>query len=139
MKEVYISKSVEETEKIGYEFAKRLNKGDFVSLKGDLGAGKTAFTRGMVSYLNPSCAESVHSPTFTVVNEYEGEGINVYHFDFYRLKNYDDLYACGFDDYFDRGGVVVAEWADMFDTGWCGKTYSIEIIKNGDERSIEIC
>lgn len=139
MKEIIYSSSVEETEKAGYEFAKKLEAGDFIALKGDLGAGKTAFTRGIVSYLVPECAKSVHSPTFTVVNEYEGEGINVYHFDFYRLKNYDDLYACGFDDYFARGGVVVAEWADMFETGWCGKTYNIEIIKDEEKRIISIC
>ncbi len=138
-RKVYYSESVTETEKIGAEFAKSLEVGDFVSLVGELGAGKTAFTRGVVSVLVPECASSVHSPTFTVVNEYEGEGTNVYHFDFYRLKNYDDLYACGFDDYFDRGGVVIAEWADMFDTGWCGKTYNVEIKKDGEKRIITIC
>lgn len=139
MEKIIYTKSVAETENAGYEFAKGLKAGDFVALKGDLGAGKTAFTRGVVSFLVPECSESVHSPTFTVVNEYEGEGVNVYHFDFYRLKNEDDLYACGFDDYFDRGGVVIAEWADMFDTGWCGKTYNIEIIKEEDGRKIVIC
>ncbi len=139
MKRVYYSNSVEETENVGKQFAEELCPGDFVSLIGELGAGKTAFTRGIVSYLVPECAQSVHSPTFTVVNEYEGEGTNVYHFDFYRLKNFDDLYACGFDDYFDRGGVVVAEWADMFDTGWCGKTYTVEIKKDDEKRIITIC
>ncbi len=139
MEKIIYSKSVSETEKAGYEFAKMLKPGDFVAMKGDLGAGKTAFTRGIVSFLVPDCAESVHSPTFTVVNEYEGEGTNVYHFDFYRLRSDDDLYACGFDDYFDRGGVVVAEWADMFETGWVGKTYNIEIIKEEERRKIIIC
>jgi tRNA threonylcarbamoyladenosine biosynthesis protein TsaE len=133
------SSSVLDTENAGFEFAKYLKSGDFVALKGDLGAGKTAFTRGIVKYLVPECADIVHSPTFTVVNEYEGEGTNVYHFDFYRLKNEDDLYACGFDDYFGRGGVVVAEWADMFETGWCGNTYNIEIIKDDEKRIIKIC
>lgn len=139
MKKIIYTKTTKDTEQAGFEFAKQLCKGDFVALSGDLGAGKTAFTRGIVSYLCPECSDSVHSPTFTVVNEYEGEGINVYHFDFYRLKNEDDLYACGFDDYFERGGVVVAEWADMFETGWCDKTYKIEIIKEDEGRKIVIC
>ena len=139
MEKIIYSESVLQTEQAGYEFAEILKSGDFVALNGDLGAGKTAFTRGIVSRLVPECSTSVHSPTFTVVNEYEGEGINVYHFDFYRLKNEDDLYACGFDDYFDRGGVVVAEWADMFETGWFGKTYTVDIKKDGEKRIITIC
>jgi tRNA threonylcarbamoyladenosine biosynthesis protein TsaE len=139
MENIIYTKSVSETEKAGYEFAKNLCPGDFVALKGDLGAGKTAFTRGIVSCLSPQCYDMVHSPTFTVVNEYEGDGVNVYHFDFYRLHDEEELYACGFDDYFSRGGVVVAEWADMFETGWCGKTYNVEIIKEGEGRKIIIC
>ncbi len=139
MENIIYTNSVLETENAGYEFAKLLKAGDFVALKGDLGAGKTAFTRGIVSFLVPQCSDMVHSPTFTVVNEYGGDGINVYHFDFYRLHDEEELYACGFDDYFSRGGVVVAEWADMFETGWCGKTYNVEIIKEGEGRKIIIC
>ncbi|MBE6647939.1 MAG: tRNA (adenosine(37)-N6)-threonylcarbamoyltransferase complex ATPase subunit type 1 TsaE [Ruminococcaceae bacterium] len=139
MEKVIYSESVLQTENAGYEFAGMLKAGDFVALNGELGAGKTAFTRGIVAKLVPECAASVHSPTFTIVNEYEGEGVNVYHFDFYRLKNEDDLYACGFDDYFSRGGVVVAEWADMFDAGWNGKTYTVSIKKDGEKRIITIC
>ncbi|MBR5745669.1 MAG: tRNA (adenosine(37)-N6)-threonylcarbamoyltransferase complex ATPase subunit type 1 TsaE, partial [Clostridia bacterium] len=81
----YISKSIKDTEEIAAEVAKGLEKGGFLALYGEMGAGKTAFVRGLVKALCPECLPLVHSPTFAIVNEYAGENITVYHFDLYRL------------------------------------------------------
>lgn len=108
----YISNSPEETERIAEEIAKELNKGDFVAYYGDLGAGKTAFSRGIVKCLAPECLPLVHSPTFAIVNEYVGENISIFHFDMYRIKDEDDLFSTGFYDYEDRNGIILAEWSE---------------------------
>ena len=110
MKE-YISNSPEETEKVAAEIAKELKKGDFVAFYGDLGAGKTAFSRGLVKTLAPECIDLVHSPTFAIVNEYIGEKISIFHFDMYRIKDEDDLFSTGFYDYEERNGIILAEWS----------------------------
>jgi len=101
--------SPEETEALGQRLARCLAAGSVVALYGDLGAGKTAFVRGMARGLE--IEESVTSPTFTIVNEYPGEP-PLFHFDMYRLKNAGELYDIGWEDYLDRGGICVTEWSE---------------------------
>ncbi|MBQ7645920.1 MAG: tRNA (adenosine(37)-N6)-threonylcarbamoyltransferase complex ATPase subunit type 1 TsaE [Clostridia bacterium] len=127
------TKNADETENFGYEFAAELNKGSVIALCGPLGAGKTTFVRGIAKRLTPECASLVHSPTFTVVNEYRGSSGCIYHFDFYRLKSEDDLYSCGFDDYFDENGIIIVEWADMFLKSLPGSTIVVNIEKEGED------
>ena len=105
----YISRSTEETEKIAFEFAKNLTGGEVITLDGDLGAGKTAFTRGLAKGLG--IIDSVTSPTFTIVNEYRNGKIPLFHFDVYRLESSDEMYDIGWDDYISQGAVIVIEWA----------------------------
>ena len=105
----YLSNSVEETEALGAELAGRLEPGDVVAFTGDLGAGKTAFVRGMAQGLG--IPQRVTSPTFTIVNEYLGE-TPLFHFDMYRLDDSDALFDIGWEDYLERGGVCVVEWSE---------------------------
>lgn len=131
-----ISSSTEETEKIGCEFAKKLSAGDFVAMRGDLGAGKTAFTRGVASYICPACR--VSSPTYTVVNTYKG-ALTLYHFDMYRIDGEESLYSTGFFDYLEAGGVCLAEWSEKIDEFIPENAYFVEISKLGDnERRITV-
>ncbi|MBR4950149.1 MAG: tRNA (adenosine(37)-N6)-threonylcarbamoyltransferase complex ATPase subunit type 1 TsaE [Clostridia bacterium] len=105
----YISKSPEETEKIAFDFSKNLKNNDIVCFFGGMGAGKTAFTRGAVKALGIS--DRVTSPTFSIVNEYNGEN-TVFHFDMYRVEDEDSLYSTGFYDYMDRDGILFIEWSE---------------------------
>lgn len=105
----YKSYSCEETEKIAYALAEKLHGGEIITLDGDLGAGKTAFVRGLAAGLGIS--DRVVSPTFTIVNEYSGEGLPLFHFDVYRIGSPDEMYDIGWEDYLGRGGVTVIEWA----------------------------
>lgn len=111
----YISHSVEETEKIAASICPELLKRRFLCFFGGLGAGKTAFTRGIVKALAPECLGLVHSPTFAIVNEYLGKDTQIFHFDLYRIKDEDDLYSTGFYDYAERGGIVITEWSENFE------------------------
>lgn len=130
--EKYISNSDKDTVSIGCEFAKKLKENDGVLYKGEMGAGKTYFTKGIAKAFG--ITEEVTSPTFALINEYYGEK-NIFHFDLFRIDSFDDLYAIGFFDYFDRDGVLCVEWsenipdlADSFDTA-----YQVSIKKLGDE------
>ena len=107
-KRVYTS-SEEETETCGRELAGELGPGSVVALYGDLGAGKTAFVRGLAQGLG--IRESVSSPTFTIVNEYPGS-IPLFHFDMYRLQDEQELFDIGWEDYLDRGGICALEWSE---------------------------
>lgn len=109
MKE-YISNSVTETENIANNFAKKLNHGDVIAYKGDLGAGKTAFTRGLAKGLELDC--DVSSPTFALVHEYHGKDITLYHFDMYRINDFNDLYSTGYFDYLDLNQIIAIEWSE---------------------------
>ena len=104
------TKSVEETEAVGRGLALSLEKGNacFIAMYGDLGVGKTAFVRGLASVLSPGAR--VKSPTYTVVNKYDGES-PLYHMDVYRITDEDELYSIGFDDYV-RDGICVVEWSE---------------------------
>ena len=106
----YLTHNEIETEALGETLARRLGPGDVVAYRGDLGAGKTAFTRGLARGLG--CTGRVTSPTFTVVNEYEGR-LPLFHFDLYRLEGEDALYDVGWEDYLDRGGVCAVEWSEQ--------------------------
>ena len=106
----YISNSAQETEALGERLAARLRPGDVIAYTGDLGAGKTAFTRGLARGLG--VADRVTSPTFTIVNEYEGGRLPLFHFDMYRLGSADELFDIGWEDYLCRGGVCAVEWSE---------------------------
>ena len=107
---VYISHSEAETEALGRRLAAVLAPGAVVALRGGLGMGKTAFTRGLARGLG--CEGRVTSPTFTIVNEYEGSGPPLFHFDMYRLRDAGELFDIGWEDYLERGGVCAVEWSE---------------------------
>ena len=119
-----------ETEAIGAALGKILNPGTVIAYRGDLGAGKTAFTRGLAKGLG--CAEMVTIPTYTIVNEYLGGRIPLFHFDMYRLRSSDDLFDIGWDDYLDRGGVCAVEWSENVDDAMEDAIY-ITIEKLGED------
>ncbi len=106
----FITNSPEETEAIGAALGKILQPGAVIAYLGDLGAGKTAFTRGLARGLGAS--DTVTSPTYTIVNEYLSGRIPLFHFDMYRLASSDDLWDIGWEDYLDRGGVCAVEWSE---------------------------
>lgn len=108
---VYDTHSPEETEALGQRLARTLRPGDVIALDGDLGAGKTAFTRGLARGLGYS--GQVTSPTFTIVNEYDGGRLSLFHFDLYRLSSPEELFDIGWEDYLDRGGVCCVEWSAL--------------------------
>lgn len=102
--------SPEETEQVGQALASHLLPGTIIAFEGDLGAGKTAFTRGLARGLG--CEDPVTSPTYTIVNEYLSGRIPLFHFDMYRLSCADDLFDIGWDDYLERGGICAVEWSE---------------------------
>ncbi len=120
----FLTKNEAETERVGEEFAKRLKAGDVVAMCGEMGAGKTAFVRGVARGLGTDAR--VTSPTYTIVNEYFTNP-PLFHFDLYRLSSADELYEIGFDDYISRGGVCVIEWFENAEGAYrCDYTVSIE-------------
>ena len=106
----YITNSPAETEAIGAALGKILKPGTVLAYRGDLGAGKTAFTRGLAKGLG--CTDIVTSPTYTIVNEYLSGRLPLFHFDMYRLASSDDLWDIGWEDYLERGGVCAVEWSE---------------------------
>lgn len=130
MKTVFHSHSSNETENFGSQLAKSLNPGDVVALFGDLGAGKTAFTRGLAKGVGFD--GEVSSPTFALVHEYPGN-IPIYHFDMYRITTWDDLYSTGFFDYLDMGGILVIEWSENIENCLPDGTIRVSITKNDNE------
>lgn len=131
--------STAETEAVGCEIGRSLKANDIIAMFGDLGAGKTAFTRGVASGMgiNP---DSVSSPTFTLVNEYRGEGLTLYHFDMYRINGWDDLYSTGYFDYLDNGSVMIIEWSENIESILPENAIRVDITKTDDpdERIITI-
>lgn len=105
----YITNSEDETRGIARQIAERLQADDVILFSGEMGAGKTAFTKGLAEFFGTE--EEVSSPTFALVHEYPGR-IPIFHFDLYRISGFDDLYAIGFFDYLDRGGICVIEWSE---------------------------
>ena len=105
-----ITKSPEQTEMLGKKLAAFLRPGDVIAYYGDLGAGKTAFTRGLAAGLG--IREAVTSPTYTIVNEYLSGRMPLFHFDMYRLSSSEELFDIGWEDYLARGGVCAVEWSE---------------------------
>ncbi len=132
----YLSHSVAQTEAFADEFAKHLKAGDVIAFIGGLGAGKTAFVRGLAKGMGVS--GEVNSPTFSLVHEYAG-AVPLYHFDMYRISGLDDLYSTGFFDYLDTEAVLAIEWSENILDALPEHTIYISIVPTGEEeRRIEI-
>lgn len=128
-----ISNSPAETEAAGAALAAELEPGSVIAFTGDLGAGKTAFTRGLARGLGVE--ERVTSPTFTIVNEYEGGRLPLFHFDMYRLGSADELFHIGWEDYLARGGVCAVEWSENVEEALDGDTVRVDISRGEDDNS----
>ena len=126
----FLTNSPEETERIGAALGKILPPGTILAYRGDLGAGKTAFTRGLARGLG--CGDIVTSPTYTIVNEYLSGRIPLFHFDMYRLGSSDDLWDIGWEDYLERGGVCAVEWSENVDDAMEDAIW-VTIEKTGEE------
>jgi tRNA threonylcarbamoyladenosine biosynthesis protein TsaE len=136
--EEYTTHSERETEQLGAKLAESLVRGDVLALSGELGAGKTALTRGLAAALG--FTGNVSSPTFTLVNEYIGGRVPLFHFDLYRLEDSDAVLDIGWDDYLERGGVCVVEWSerasDLFPEGTI--YVDIRLGKLGEDRIVRV-
>lgn len=128
----FVTECEQETEALGERLAGRLEPGAVVAFTGDLGAGKTAFTRGLARGLGIS--GRVTSPTSTVVNEYEGGRLPLFHFDMYRLGSSDELFGIGWEDYLARGGVCAVEWSENVSDALEEGTIFVEIRRGASER-----
>lgn len=138
---IIITKSATETEDAGRALAKQLDeagrKSAFIAMRGEMGVGKTAFTRGFASYFGVS---GVKSPTYTVVNEYRGR-VSIFHFDMYRISDGDDLYSIGYDDYVRSEGYLIAEWSENIEDEIPSDAIFVTISRTdggSEERKIEI-
>lgn len=127
---IYISNSEKETFSLGLELAKSLKPKDIVTLDGDLGAGKTVFTKGICEYFNVK--DYVTSPTYTIVNEYAGD-IKIYHFDIYRLYEEEELYNIGFYDYLSDDAISIVEWSENIPEAFSGYKLIRVKIKRADD------
>lgn len=125
-----VSNSAAETEKIGAQFAKTLNGGRVIAFYGDLGAGKTAFIRGMAEGFGLDA--QVSSPTFALVHEYGGSPLFC-HFDMYRVDSWEDLYSTGFFDYIDMGAILAVEWSENIENALPEDTIRVELTKTENE------
>ena len=126
----FLTNSPAETESVGAALARVLPAGTILAYRGDLGAGKTAFTRGLARGLGYT--DPVTSPTYTIVNEYLGGRLPLFHFDMYRLGSSDDLWDIGWEDYLDRGGICAVEWSENVDDAMENAVY-VTIEKTGEE------
>ena len=126
----FLTNSPEETERVGARLGEILPPGTVIAYEGDLGAGKTAFTRGLARGLG--YRDPVTSPTYTIVNEYLGGRSPLFHFDMYRLSSCDDLWDIGWEDYLERGGICAVEWSENVADALEG-AIRIRIEKTGDE------
>lgn len=133
---VFFTKNETETEELGARLARSIDGGAVIAMYGDLGAGKTAFVRGMARGMGLECR--VSSPTFTIVNEYLGER-ELIHFDMYRLSSGDELFDIGWEDYINRGAVCAVEWSENVEDAFYGDEIKLRIEKLSDtERKITI-
>ena len=128
----FLSKSPEDTLKFAKDFAKNLKIGDVIILLGDLGSGKTKFTEGILSYFG--IENEISSPTFTIVNEYNSDKVNIYHFDVYRLKDSSEFYSIGGDEYFDKG-ICIIEWGDIIEDALPREYTSITFERNDENEN----
>ena len=134
-----VLKGYKETEKFGIDFASSLKAGSVVALIGPLGAGKTTLTKAIAKGLGVT--ETLTSPTFTIVQEYESGRIPLYHFDVYRVSDEEELFEMGFEEYIHKGGVCLIEWADLIEDMLPPDTITLKLSygDNDDERVIDIC
>ena len=126
----YVSHSPAETEQFAAGLASKLKGGDVLAFRGGLGAGKTAFVRGLARGLGSD--SDVSSPTFSLVHEYQSDP-PLYHFDLYRIHTFDDLYSTGFFDYLDAGGILAVEWSENIPEALPPETITVSIVPQGDE------
>ena len=126
----FITNSPRETETLGQKLGQCLPAGTVIAYRGDLGAGKTAFTRGLARGLG--ITEPVTSPTYTIVNEYLGGRLPLFHFDMYRLHSADDLFDIGWDDYLERQGICAVEWSENVEEA-LEAPLTVTISKTGEE------
>ena len=129
----YITHSPEETRALGARLADALQGGEVIAFTGDLGAGKTAFVSGMARALGVD--ERVTSPTFTIVNEYEGGRLPLFHFDMYRLGSADELFHIGWEDYLARGGICAVEWSENVEEAMEDDAVRVAIRRGEDDTS----
>ena len=129
----FITRSPDETRALGGRLADALQGGEVIAFTGDLGAGKTAFVSGMACALGVD--ERVTSPTFTIVNEYEGGRLPLFHFDMYRLGSADELFHIGWEDYLARGGICAVEWSENVDEAIDEDAIRVAILRGDDENS----
>lgn len=139
---IYTAKGSEDTERIGRELAKSLDERginrSFIAMRGEMGVGKTVFTRGFASYFG---IFGVKSPTYTIVNEYSKDAKRIFHFDLYRIEDSDDLASIGYDDYVMRDGYSIAEWSERIPEDIPDGAIFVTISRSTestDERIIEI-
>ncbi len=130
MKE-YISNSTKETNEIARDIISKLNSGDIVLLRGDLGAGKTAFVKGIVKALGGD-EKMVTSPTFTIVNEYQTKNNTIYHFDLYRINSVEELFNIGIEEYFYSDAICFIEWPERAEELFLGQHKEVTIEKIGE-------
>lgn len=126
----FITNSPQETEALGQKLGQKLPAGTVIAYRGDLGAGKTAFTRGLARGLG--IQDPVTSPTYTIVNEYLGGRVPLFHFDMYRLHSADDLFDIGWDDYLERQGICAVEWSENVEEA-LENPLVVTICKTGEE------
>ncbi len=124
---IYNSKSENDTKKLAIKIASMLKKGDLIVLCGDLGSGKTKFTEGFLTYFG--LENEISSPTFTIVNEYKKDNINIYHFDVYRLEDSSEFYAIGGDEYFENG-ICIIEWGELIQDALPNEYIKIDFSRN---------
>ena len=135
---IYNSKSENDTKKLAIKMASMLKKGDLIVLCGELGSGKTKFTEGFLTYFG--LENEISSPTFTIVNEYKKDNINIYHFDVYRLEDSSEFYAIGGDEYFENG-ICLIEWGELIEDALPNEYIKIDFSRddsNENERILNI-
>ena len=135
---IFKSNSENDTKQFAKQFASKLTKGDVLVLSGDLGSGKTKFTEGFLSYFD--LENEISSPTFTIVNEYQNNDINIYHFDVYRLEDSSEFYAIGGEEYFEKG-ICIIEWGELIEDALPKEYIKINFsrsFENENERILEI-
>ena len=133
---IFLTNSPAETEAVGAAMARVLTPGTVIAYRGDLGAGKTAFTRGLARGLG--CREPVTSPTYTIVNEYLSGRLPLFHFDMYRLGSSEDLFDIGWEDYLDRGGVCAVEWSERVADALPPETLYVTIARHPENENWRI-
>lgn len=131
----FITNSPRETEEVAEKLAHALKGGEIIAFEGPMGMGKTCFTRGLAKGLGFN--GQVNSPTFALVNEYVGGRLPLFHFDMYRIENWEDLYSCGYFDYLQKGGVLAVEWSENIKNALEENVITV-VINNLGEQTREI-